>query len=194
MAAPAVPTAHVTLDEFYRMDDLPDGVELADGEIIVTPIPGSDHGWLARAIFRALDAHVAAHRLGECFPDGFGYELPVPGRPDTLRVPDASFVRADRVPRPRLRNRAWALAPDLAVEVRSPSERKGVLQAKLADYLAAGTRLVWVVNATARTVEVHAPGAPARLLRAGDALDGGDVVPGFALPFAELFAALDDEG
>lgn len=183
---------YVTLDAFYQMQDLPDwGAELADGEVIVTPPPAVDHGFLARALFNRMYAHAVARDLGEVFGDGFGYELPVPGRPDTYRTPDASFVSAGRIPRPLRRGRALALAPDLAAEVRSPSDRPGVLRRKLADYLEAGTRLVWVVDEATRTAEVHAAGAPVRVLGAADALDGGDVLPGFTLPLARLFAELD---
>ncbi len=131
------------------------------------------------------------HRLGEVFPENIGYELPAPGRPDTVRASDVSFIRAERVPRPRPR-RAFALAPDVAVEVRSPSDTGGVLRRKLVDYLEAGTAAVWVVDPDARTVEVHAPGAPVRRLGEGDTLEGDAALPGFTRTLADLFAALDD--
>ena len=189
--------AYVTLHELFTDPDIPEWVELADGELLVMTPAWSDHGYLGRALFRALDAHVRTHQLGEVFGDGFGYELPLPTRPDTFRVPDVSFVRSARIPRPRPRTRAFAIAPDLAVEVKSPSDGPKVLKGKLRDYLEAGTPLVWVVDGDRRTVAVHAPGAsasivPARVLRAGDTLDGGAVLPGFTLPLATLFAVLDE--
>ena len=188
LAAPA----HVTLDEFYEMADLPDGAELVDGEVVVSPSPVSRHGYLVRALFRVMDAHALARGIGEVFGDGFGYDLPIPDRPDTHRIPDTSFVRAERIPRPRPLDRAFPLAPDVAVEVLSPSDTYPVVRAKLRDYQDAGTAAVWVVDGDARTVEVHGPGAPARLLRPTDTLEGGDAFPGFALPLAQLFAVLDD--
>ena len=72
----------------------------------------------------------------------------MPGRPDTYRTPDASFVRAGRIPRPRARHRALAIAPNLAVEVRSPSDTPGVLRRKLADYLDAGATGIVVHGTT----------------------------------------------
>ncbi len=197
MAASTVPLhtrpAYVTLDAFYRMDDLPDwGAELSDGEVIVTPPPASEHGWLAKVLYDVLHAYATAHALGACFPDGFGYELPIPGRPDVYRTPDVSFIRTERLPSSRRRGRALAVAPDLAVEVRSPSDTPRVLAGKLADYRDAGVALVWVVDDETRTAEVHARGAPARVIREGDALDGGAVLPGFTLPLARLFAELDE--
>lgn len=188
LAAPA----HVTLDDFYRIPDLPDGAELVDGEVVVAALASSDHGYVARALFRAMDTHASTTGVGECFGDGFGYELPVPARPHTLRVPDASFVRAERIPRPRVRGRAFALAPDVAAEVLSPSDTYPVVRAKLDDYLQAGTAAVWLVDPASRTIEVHAPGAPRRLLHVGDTLAGGEAFPGFTLALAPLFAVLDE--
>lgn len=188
LAAPA----YVTLDAFYQMAGLPDGAELVDGEVVVTPPPSFDHNYLARALFRSMDAHALAHALGECFPDGSGYELPIPGRPHVFRTPDASFVRAERIPRPRVRHRAPAVAPDVAAEVLSPSDTYSVVAAKIRDYHDAGTGVVWLVDPETRTVEVHASGQAVRALREGDTLDGGDAFPGFALPVARLFAVLDD--
>ncbi len=188
LAAPA----HVTLDAFYQMADLPNGAELVDGEVVVTPAPVSGHGYLVRALFRTMDAHALAGGGGEVFGDNFGYDLPLPDRPDTHRIPDVSFVRAERVPRPRPLTRAFPLAPDLAVEVLSPSDTYRVVRSKLDDYLQAGARAVWVVDPEARTVDVYVPGAPAHVLRESDTLDGGDAFPGFTLPLAQLFAVLDD--
>ena len=84
------------------------------------------------------------------------------------------------------------LAPDLAVEVLSPSETASDVEEKLADYRAAGTSLVWVVDPTRRLVAVYADDAPTRWLREGDALDGAGVVPGFTLPVEALFEDVAD--
>lgn len=198
MAASTVPAhvapAYVTLDAFYAMraaDELPKLSELSHGQIVVPPFATADHGYLVRAVFIAMYAHAQAYALGECFGDGFGYELPVPNRPDTYRVPDSSFVRADRVPRRGRSGRVFAIAPDVAVEIRSPSDKPGVLRNKLADYLDAGTAAVWIVDPDTCTVEVHAPGVPVRRLGESDVLDGGAAFPGFTLPLARLFAELD---
>jgi hypothetical protein len=114
-------------------------------------------------------------------------------RATTVRAPDASFVRAEvlggEVPIGFLR-----CAPDLAVEVLSPDDRPGELAERMADYVAAGTRCIWVVDADARTVTVHRPGEPPLVVHAdvdaATSLDGAPVLPGFALPLAPLFAGL----
>ena len=78
-------------------------------------------------------------------------------------------------------------APDLAVEVLSPSDNLVDVQQKVRDYREAGARLVWVIAPAARTATIHRADGSARLLREGDHLDGGDVLPGLAISLGELF-------
>ena len=106
----------------------------------------------------------------------------------TVRGPDLSFVSAQRIAPGPLPLSLFEGAPDLAVEILSPSNREGEIRGKVADYLAAGGRLVWVVDPIRRRVTVHEPGKQATLLLASDVLDGGPVLPGFRLPLGELFA------
>jgi Uma2 family endonuclease len=78
-------------------------------------------------------------------------------------------------------------APDLAVEVLSPSDSPGDVQQKVRDYLDAGARLVWTIAPEARTASVYRASSSARLLREADHLDGEDLLPGLSIPLAELF-------
>jgi Uma2 family endonuclease len=98
-----------------------------------------------------------------------------------------AFIRADRAPAPGTRGFP-ELAPDLAVEVRSPGDTNAEVADKVADWLTSGAAVVWVVNPIARTVVVHEPGAAPRTLTVHDTLDGGDVLPGFAARVDECFA------
>jgi Uma2 family endonuclease len=82
------------------------------------------------------------------------------------------------------------VAPDLAVEVISPSETASDIAEKLRDYLAAGTSVVWIIDPVDRTVEIHVPDTPTRRLHLGDTLDGAPVLPDFACPVDELFEGL----
>ena len=82
------------------------------------------------------------------------------------------------------------LAPDLAIEVLSPSETASDVQEKLDDYKAAGTSLVWVVDPERRTVMIIPSDAPVRWLHKGDTLDGGEVIPGFTCPVSEIFEGI----
>ena len=175
----------MTPDEFlvYPLSDVK--AELVRGELRVTPPPGGPHGRAATNLILLLGEFLKGRGLGWVYADGVGYELLE--LPRTVRVPDVSFVRADRLPREGIGPGLLKLAPDIAVEVLSPSESASELEEKLDDYRACGTPLIWVVDPVQRTVMVVASDAPARWLREGDALDGGNVVLGFSCGVAELF-------
>ena len=189
-SGPDAGPVYLTADEFLRHPAAEGASELVNGEIVYTSPAGAVHHLIGGALFARLWAHVEAHGLGDAFMDNVGYYLPIPGRTrDTVRAPDVSFVAAGRltsIPRGFLR-----LAPDLAVEVLSPENTAADMDARMADYFAAGTRRLWVIDPDRRTVAVHAPDAPARWLGADDTLDAGDVVPGFAVAVAALFRRLD---
>lgn len=178
----------MTPDEFLRHASSAGPSELVRGEVrMMTPASGA-HGVIAGRIFAALKAFVDARELGECFPDNTGFLLP--GLGDTVRSPDAAFVRADRLPEQGIGPGWVPIAPDLVVEIVSPNESAAELEAELADYVAAGTQLIWIVDPASRTVAIRRPGA-AQILRAeSEALDGADVLPGLLLEIASLFARL----
>jgi Uma2 family endonuclease len=171
--------------------------ELVRGEVRDVTPAGGWHGTVGANLYDALMPFVRARRLGRCFYDGTGFLLPLPPElrrrdaqgeaRDTVRSPDVAFVRRDRVPAGGFGPGWVPLAPDLAVEVLSPNETASDTQEKLADYRAAGTELLWVVDPARRIVTVHAADAPTRWLREGDVLEGGSVVPGFALAVEALF-------
>jgi Uma2 family endonuclease len=138
-----------------------------------------------------LAAHVRPRGLGRVFADGTGYELL--RLPHTVRIPDVSFVRADRLPENGIGPGLLKLAPDLSVEVLSPSETASDLEEKLSDYTIAGTPLIWVIDPVRRTVMVLAADAPVRWLDERRALDGGVVLPGFSCIVSEIFEGIAQE-
>ena len=175
--------------EEFLVHSLPDGkAELVRGELRVTPPPGAPHSFVASNLVALLCASLKGRGLGRVLGDGAGYELMQ--LPRTVRVPDASFVRAGRLPAEGIGPGLLKLAPDLAVEVLSPSESASELEEKLDDYRTCGTPLIWVVDPVRRTVMIIASDAPVRWLREGDVLDAGDVIPGFTCAVVELFEGL----
>lgn len=178
---------YVTAAEFLEHSAADGPSELVRGTIhVMTPASGA-HGAIAGTIFAALNAFVEARQLGACFPDNTGFLLP--GLGDTVRSPDAAFVRAAALP-PNGIGPGWiSAAPDLVVEILSPSETAADLDAKVRDYFASGTRLLWVIDPIARAVDVLTPDMRARLAET-ETLEGADVLPAFALPVAQLFARL----
>ena len=125
------------------------------------------------------------HRLGVCAGADGGVRLKPD--PDTVRAPDVSFVRAERIPSGGLAAGYWPGAPDLAVEVLSPSDRYPEVQRKVQEYLDAGTWLVWVVDPESRTATVFHPGGRSIFLDCDGVLDGGAVLPGFKLALNEVW-------
>jgi Uma2 family endonuclease len=161
--------------------------ELIDGVLVEKPM-GLRESILAGAILAFLRAFVIPRDLGfVTAPDG-----PMRLLPGLVRLPDVAFVAWTTVPGGRVPEEAIPdLAPDLAVEVLSPSNTPREMTLKRRHYFEAGVRLVWIVDPKRRTVAAYTgPDRPARL-DASATLDGGDVLPGFAFPLADLFADLD---
>ncbi len=188
MALPARATAMMTVEEFLAYSPPDAKAELVRGELRVTPPAGGPRGVAASNLVFMLTAHVRRHGLGRVFGDGFGYELV--RLPRTVRVPDGSFVRAERLPPEGIGPGLLKLAPDLAVEVLSPSETFAELEEKLEDYLVSGTPLVWVVDPVRQSVMIVAADAPVRWLREVDTLEGRMVVPGFTCAVADVFEGI----
>ncbi len=179
----------MSAEEFlvYDLDDEEQG-ELVRGELRVTPAPGARHGMIATNLTVLLSAHVRELEVGWVFADSVGYQLV--DLPRTVRRPDVSFVRADRLPPEGVGPGFLKLAPDLVVEVLSPSETASALEEKLDDYRACGTLLIWVVDPVRRTVMIIASDAPPRWVREGDRLDGGAVLPKFSCDVGDLFVGV----
>jgi Uma2 family endonuclease len=174
----------ITADELYAIPDDDRRYELVSGVVRVHEPTGWTHGELQTSLLIHLGAAVRAGGLGGVVAE-VGFVLR--RRPDTVRAPDVAFLRTERLPTPDRASRFVEGAPDLAVEVLSPDDRAWEVAEKVEEYLAAGTRLVWVVDPRNRHVVVHTPDRIARVLRAGESLDGADVVPGFRLALDELF-------
>jgi Uma2 family endonuclease len=180
--------ATLSAEEFLFHPAANERTELVRGYIRMMTPASLGHGLVSGTVFRLLSTYVWQHRLGACFADSTGFTLP--NLFNTVRAPDASFVRADRLPPEGVSGGFPRLAPDLAVEVLSPSERTSELAEKLADYRAARTPLVWVIDPVERTATVIAMNEPTVTLSVHDTLTGGDVVAGFTCGVGELFEGL----
>jgi len=178
-----VATRRVTIDEFAEMS-LPGVWELVDGEPIEFSPAAGQSGWISATIVALLANHVGQSRLGWVFSAETGFVL-FDDR-QTVRSPDAAVVLRDRLA--DLPDSFVPMAPDLAVEVLSPSDRMADALAKIAMYLQAGTPLVWLVNPATRTVVVFRAEMDPVTLSESDTLDGGDLLPGFSVPVAEIFS------
>ncbi|MCB9878770.1 MAG: Uma2 family endonuclease [Planctomycetes bacterium] len=163
--------------------------ELVRGELRRMSPSGHWHGAVGAEIAGLLHAFVRAHRMGRVYGAETGFLLA--HDPDTVRAPDAAFVRTARVAPPG--PGYFPGPPDLAVEVASPSDRYSEVHEKALSWLDHGTHTVWVVEPMARTVTVLRARDDMRALRENDLLDGGDLLPGFSCAVAALFPAMPDD-
>jgi len=161
--------------------------ELVDGEIRVSPA-GGRHGQISVELLVRIHAHVRERGLGVVFDSSTGFRLPGrrAGHYD-VRSPDVAFVAAGRLPDDLAPVGFIELAPDLAVEILSPDDRRREVLEKVGEFLDAGTRLVWVLDPEERSAAAYRSLTDVRRLAENGVLDGEDVVPGFACPLAEVF-------
>ena len=175
----------MTAEELLAMPDDGFRYELVRGELVKMPPAGHVHGKRGSRVNYSLSAHVYQNDLGEVYLAETGFHLETD--PDHVLAPDASFVRQERVEAAGDGDGYFPGPPDLAIEVISPSDRYTEVEAKVEEWLNAGTRMVVVVNPRNRTIQAHTPVGVTELTEA-DTLDGGDVVPGWRLSVADIFA------
>ncbi len=185
------PRSRMTAEELFDLPDDDGRSELVEGELVPMTPTGGRHGALAVRIGRLLDEHVEAHDLGVCCGAETGFILK--RDPDTVRAPDAAVVVASRIPITGIPATFWPFAPDLAVEVVSPSDRLADVHVKIAEYFAAGTRLVWLVEPETRMVHVYRSAREVEVVGTEQDLGGGDVLPGLRCPVRRLFASVPSE-
>ncbi len=180
------PPKTVTADELLALPE--DGLryELIRGELKQMAPAGGAHGYFALEIGAELRNYVNAHNLGRVFATETGFLLA--SDPDTVRAPDAAFVRRERVEETGLGDGYWPGAPDLAVEVISPNDTYTYVEEKVIEWLAAGTRMVVVLNPRRHVVTVYRSRDDIVVLTEENMLDGGEIIPGWSVPVRELFA------
>jgi Uma2 family endonuclease len=174
-----------TANELFEMPHGGFRYELVKGELRKMPPSGSEHAAIIGRLTMRLGQCVEANDLGLYFGAEGGFKLS--SDPDTVRAPDLAFISKERVPESGIPKNFWPGAPDLAVEVVSPGDTYNEVEEKVEDWLAAGTRAVWIVNPRRRLVTVYRSLTDVTHLSEGDELDGGDVVPGFRCEVSEIF-------
>ena len=155
--------------------------ELVEGQVVVSPA-GMRHGKVGVKLILRLGSHVEDRRLGDVFDSSTGFRMPA----GNVRSPDVSFVAAHRLPDGASPEGFGEFAPDLAVEILSPKDDESKVYAKVGEYLAAGVRLVWVINPGKRCAVAYRSLTDTRQLGEDDYLDGEDVVPGFRCKLADI--------
>jgi len=177
----------MTADELLARPDDGFVYELIKGELVKeSPPPGHEHGLVTMKIAGPLYEFVKKNRLGNVYAAETGFLLEQ--NPDSVRGADVSFVRRERIEKAGRVRGYWVGPPDLAVEVNSPNDTVRRIEGKVAQWLEAGTSMVWVVSPRLHTITVYRSLTDVRLITENDILDGGNVVPGFAINVGEIFA------
>ena len=159
--------------------------ELVRGEVRTTAPAGSAHGRISINLAWSLADHVKSQDLGVVFAAETGFKIS--SDPDTVRAPAAAFVRRERIEAVGETEGYWPGAPDLVVEVVSPNDRFAEVEETVADWLAAGTRVVLIANPRGKTMTVRHSEREAPILSEGETIGGGEAVPGWTLPVADVY-------
>jgi Uma2 family endonuclease len=176
----------MTADELLALPRGEFRYELVNGELKKMSPAGQKHGRIIVHLTEPLAKYVREHQLGQVYAAETGFKLR--SNPDTVLAADIAFVRRERLEALGETESYWPAAPDLAVEVNSPSDTVREVEKKVMEWLEFGTRLVWVVSSKLQTVTIYRSLTDIGLLTENDTLDGGDVVPGFQIRVAEIFA------
>jgi Uma2 family endonuclease len=175
----------MTFEEAARLDPRTQPGELVDGEWIPMTRSTWRHGEVVLNIAFLLKLYARGH-------EGWSVSTADPGvklarNPDVLRGPDVGIVRAERVPTGKGADGWLDGAPDVAVEVVGDSQSISEMTKKALEYVAAGAKMVWLVDADPRRVVLFTPPNQVKILGPEDTLEGGDVLPGFRCRVAEMF-------
>ena len=177
-------TRPVTGDELMRLPGL-DPCELVAGRVVRMTPTNPTHGRIEVNVAAALKHFVRSQNLGVVMAGEVG--VFTARNPDTVRAPDVLFLSHERDARRERREGFLDVAPELTVEILSPTDRPDQVRRKLGEYFAAGVRQVWVIDPATRTVRVHTGRDEPVSLAPGALLTGGDVLPGFELPVDDIF-------
>jgi Uma2 family endonuclease len=176
--------APLTLEDFARLPA--DGArhEINAGELITLPPAKSLHTLIALAVLEALQGYLKQHPIGRALPEA-GYILS--HDPLTIRQPDVSVLSKERI-RATAADNYFEGAPDLAVEIVSPSDSAEDLEIKINQYLQCGAKQVWIAYPKTRKIHVFSAGNAGAILDENETLEGGDLLPGFSTKIADLLA------
>ena len=186
---PATLTAQPMSDEEFSAfcADYPDlNFEMtAEGELIVSAPTHSDTGYSNVQVTTQLNTWALKEGRGYVCDSSTGFVLPNGAR----RSPDASWTLKSRVQQLGARNRKsfWHLCPDFVIEIKSDSDRLTRLQEKMAEYIAQGAQLGWLVNPEKKTVEIHRPDGTIEKRNGIDQLEGEGPVAGFVLDLIDVW-------
>lgn len=181
---PAAPL--MTAEEFVKLHGHESGVELVKGRIVRLPMPGGKHGEVCVKASYLLMQYVLAQKCGRVL--GNHTFVRTTRGPDSYRGADVLFISYERLPKDQpTPDGPMEVAPELAIEVRSPFDRLNQLTAKAAEYLEAGVSVVLILDPNTESAAVFTSDELPRRYHNGDELTLPSVLPGFRVPVKALF-------
>jgi Uma2 family endonuclease len=179
----------VTLEEYAALPQQP-RYELVKGVLIEQMTASEQHELTVGLVIYELIHYNRSNPLGRVYGSNRGY-VTVPDSPASSRMPDVSFLSAERAGQLDLFGMLYDGSPDLAVEILSPSNTIPEINQKIEEYLNSGCKSVWIIDIRTRTLTVHTVDAPPQSLSDGDAVSGAEALPGFSCPVAALLPSND---
>lgn len=178
-------TLLLTADDLWNLPHDGNLHELVKGELLTMPPPGFEHGTIGSKLHARMYFHAESLQLGTVVGEaGFILEHD----PDTVRAPDVAFVGNAKLQQFGIPKKYFPTAPDIAVEVISPSDIYVEVDEKVEQWLNAGAQAVWVLNPRRKSVTVHVAGQNPVILKGTDTLSGDVAFPGFSMPVSDIFA------
>lgn len=181
---------YISADDFLEVVESPEYadrvVELVEGVIVEMPFPNPVHAVILASLTSRITVFAHGNGIGQVVAGDAPFVLVRnPHGQDTVRGLDIAFIAQERMPKP-VPSQPFAIAPDLAVEIVSPSNTALDIENKTQQLLKAGTSLIWIVYPDLRSISVHTQ-AGATSLKENDNLSGGDVLPGFEIRVGNIF-------
>ncbi len=184
-----IPESIMTAEQLAKLPSDGNRYELVQGVLKSMSPAGSEHGWIAGQAFFLLTQHVKKHKLGKTYAAETGFRIA--SHPDTVRAPDAAFISTARLKTVEPTRGFLSIAPDLVVEVISPSDTFSYVEAKAKQWLESGCQIVLIVDPANLTVYVHRSLSEILVLGIGETFESGEVCGDWTFNVNEIFE-IDD--
>lgn len=176
------PTIQTATAATAFIDDADKIYELVDGQLEAKDMGSSLHSGVGTRLIIEMGMHVKLNKLGAIYGPDASFQIG-----NNERMPDVSFISASRIPEEGETEDIWHIAPDLAVEVISPSESWVKVNRKIRDYFAAGVQQVWLISLELREAHIYDSPKDIKVLSESDDLISDDLLPGFQCRIGDLF-------
>jgi Uma2 family endonuclease len=158
------------------------GYEYINGKLEKKEMPTAKHSGIATRCVIKIGIYLEQNNIGRVYGDNTLFKIGA-----NRRIPDAAFISAEKIPSTGEPFSIWDFAPDIAIEVISPSERHNAVEQKIRDYFAAGVRQVWKIVPESKTVSIYFSPSEISVLTENETLTCEEILPNFRLNLSDIF-------